>query len=70
MGKYTQKNTKTFFANQKYYEIATGEIVLLNGSQGPIIDRRFINKLIYIYIFYKQAVKNIILNRLSTTAQV
>lgn len=38
MGKYTQKNTKTFFANQKYYEIATGEIVLLNGSQGPIID--------------------------------
>lgn len=52
MGKYTQKNTKTFFANQKYYEIATGEIVLLNGSQGPIIDRRFINKLIYIYIYF------------------
>lgn len=37
-GKYAQKNTKTFFANQKYYEIAMGETVLLNGSQGPIID--------------------------------
>ena len=38
MRKYTQKNYKNFLYKSKYYEIATRETVLSNGSQRPIID--------------------------------